>query len=187
MAIWNESLWPPSGYEFIDSENIRHVGSSLNDLISKVAAYRTRRGLPPGNPISEVNEYLCKLFPTRCKEGPASSSVTVGSTPSLATRITEWLRAVWLRVSQKQVEFVSEDEVKRRADICKACSLHAALPNGCAACAETFNHLSFQLRAGRDRYSEQLRVCSRYGTDLRVDVLVVQPTQADAPANCWKR
>jgi hypothetical protein len=189
MSRWNENLWPPSGFEFFDSDNIRHTGSGLHDLISKLAAYRTRRGLPPGNPMSEVNEQLCAKYPSRClNEPPPPAAVAVQSPAQpMAARLTAWLRATYLRVAGKAVAYVSEEEVVRRAAICLKCPLHTSFPGGCVACAETINQISFQLRAGRDRRSSLLRVCGKYGTDLRVDALLDQPTAPDAPEGCWKK
>lgn len=189
MARWNTNLFPPNGFEFIDSDKIRHVGGSLEDLISKLAAYRTRRGLPPGSPITEVNAYLCNLYPSRCLNGtpPVSTSVVPQSIGSASTRLTSWLRAVWLRVAQKSVEYVGEEESKRRAMICLVCPLHVGLPTECVACSETANTISFQLRAGRDRFSLVLRMCGRSCSDLRVDALLVQPPDSGAPEKCWKR
>lgn len=188
MPHWNENLFPPSGFVFVDAEAIRHVGNNLSDLISRVAAYRTRRGLPPGNPISEVNAYLCNLFPNRCLKGPpATPGVVKASGISFGAKIASWLRGMWLKVSQKQVEFVDEGEVKRRAAICEKCSFFTRFPTECQACSDTFNQISFQLRAGRDKHTSNLKACAKFGSDLRVDVLVAQPPQPTAPENCWKR
>lgn len=188
MPRWNENLWPPNGYEFPDAEKILHKGTSLTDLISKLATYRARRGLPPGNPVAEVNDYLCRLYPSRCLKGVAESKQPVEATgTSLPSRVAEWLRGTWLRIAGKGVEFVPEEEVKRRAVICLACPFHAGFPQECAACSETVNRISFQLRAGRDKHTSHLKVCAQFGSDLRVDVLTVQEPQPKAPSNCWKR
>lgn len=186
---WNESLYPPGGYEFVDADSIRHVGTSLRDLISKLAAYRTRRGIAPGNPVAEVHGQLCSRFPTRCLNGepPAADQPLPSGAQSLGTRITAWLRSVWTEMSQSRIEFVDEATVKQRALTCIACPNYSRFPGDCVACSETLNTISFQLRAGRDKFSAPLRCCSHFGTDLRVDTLLKQLANAKAPDNCWKK
>lgn len=188
MPRWNENLHPPNGFEFIDAEKIRHTGKNIHDLISTVAAYRTRRGLDAGDPIAEVNRQLCEKYPSRCLNGNAK---TKGATSrprgaSLGTRISGWLRVIWLKASRKQLEFVTDEESKRRAQICAGCAEHVAMPGGCAACSETVHQISFQVRAGRDKYTAPLLMCKFAATDLRVDALLKQPVSETAPAHCWK-
>lgn len=190
MPRWNENLFPPNGFEFFDAEKIRHTGKSIHDLISNLAAYRTRRGLDAGDPIAEVNEQLCEKYPSRCLNGkPAEKGEATSKTRkgSLGTRIAGWLRLVWGKASMKRIEYASEEQVKARVRICAACPKHVSMPGNCAACAETVNTISFQLRAGRDDLSSLLRMCDYAATDLRVDVLLQQNADPNAPSNCWKR
>jgi hypothetical protein len=189
MARWNPNLYPKGGFVYTDDEKVVHVGGTLEELISRLASYRVRRGLPPGNPVAEVHGQLCQRFPDRCLNEPLpdASKPAEASGPLPGTRLVAWLRDLWLRASQKQIAFVTEEESAKRAAICRQCPHYKPMPTECAACAETFNHLSFQLRAGRDKFSKSLTMCDRFHTDLRVDTLVEQPDQPKAPENCWKR
>jgi hypothetical protein len=187
--LFNPHLSPPGGFEFIDPEGVRHVGDNANHLAAKLAEYRIRRGLPPGNPVAEIHGDLCQRFPGYCQGGPKPASEKPPATQPLdplTTQIGRWLLGVHREAAAKAAKYVPEEEAARRAAICAKCPEQAPLPAKCVSCAETMNQVSFQLRAGRDKSSRKLAACSRFGTDLRVDALLEQPAAANAPENCWK-
>lgn len=187
---WNRNLYPPDGYLFTDAEGIQHRGANLDGLISALAAYRIRRGIAVGNPAAEVNEYLCRNNPGKCLEydPPSEESMEKTKSNQITSSVSVWLRSVWVRISNRTQKFVSNDEVKRRADICRACSVfHKSVAGDCSSCQESLNQLSFQLRAGHDQHSATLKSCTYFGTDLRLDATLDQPAVPDAPENCWKK
>lgn len=189
MKLWNPNLHPPGGFFFVDADGLKHEGGNLDELISRLTAYRVRRGLPLGNPLGEVHQALCKRSPRGCrKANPVPQEVhRVSAAQSLMTRVSQWLRGVWVSLAKKQQSYVTPEEAKRRVKICKTCSLHTPFFSDCAACQESLHTLSYQLRAGRDRHTSKLKVCKQFGTDLRVDALLNQPHLPDAPEHCWKR
>lgn len=65
--IFNNALFPPGGWQFIDAEGVTHTGKSKAQLISRVVNYRVINRLPVGDPAVEVNAQLCKNFPGYCK------------------------------------------------------------------------------------------------------------------------
>lgn len=188
--MWNTFIYPPGGYYFIDADKLRHSGDNLEQLISAVAAYRARRGIAPGNPVLEVNTQLCKRAPHGCRNKPYKPSAEVIKTSqaqSTMSRVGEWLRATWRRMGQKQVKFVDKATVKERAAICQKCPHYIPFFSDCVACSESLHQVSFQLRAGRDKHTEKLKVCDKFGSDLRVDVLLASDPVPNAPEHCWKR
>jgi hypothetical protein len=64
---FNSALYPPSGWQFIDTQGVTHIGKSLAQLISRVVNYRVINGLAVGDPAVEVNAQLCKNYPGYCK------------------------------------------------------------------------------------------------------------------------
>jgi hypothetical protein len=189
MRLWNQSLYPSGGFVLTDAEGITHRGSNVTTLATEIAEYRLRRGLPPGNPIAEVHEYLCARFPQRClDEDPPSTEVLARTQANtLMANVAIWLRETWRRLSFRQVKWVANDEVVRtRVETCQACPFHQSVGQDCPVCEESRNQISFQLRAGRDRISHVLRTCTRYERDARVDVLMEETPDPQAPVNCWK-
>jgi hypothetical protein len=187
--LWNGNLFPPGGFVFVDADAIEHTGGSITDLASKIAEYRVRRGQPPGNPASEVNDQLCAKFPSRCLKGePPSAEVLEQSRQNVAiSSIGQWLRETWQRVASKRQKYAPEEVIEARVSACLGCKFRQAFKSDCPACQESLNTVSFQLRAGRDKLSKVLPSCGRFHTDLRVDVLLEQPPRPEAPENCWKR
>lgn len=187
--IWNNSLWPPGGFVYTDSDGLVHSGNNVEDLARRITDYRARRGLPIGNPAAEVTEQLCRNFPSRCLKGepPSEKTLKQSRANAVSTSVGVWLRETWANLSRRLIKWVPEETVKERVKICLACPQHDRIAGSCASCQESQNAVSFQLRAGRDRVSGVLNTCTHFKTDARVDVLIDQPTITNAPEGCWKR
>jgi len=62
----NPGIRPPGGYRYVDRDGITHFGTSFNDLLRVVAAYRQRIGQPLGNVRAEIMDYYVKRYPRCC-------------------------------------------------------------------------------------------------------------------------
>ena len=189
MRTWNPHLYPPGGFVFKDADGIEHRGGNIEDLAYKIAEYRLRRDMPPGNPVAEATEQLCTRYPSRCRRTLASSGAVLAKTKAnaLMSAVAVWLRETWRRVATRQVTWASTDVVKARVATCLACKYHQVASVDCPTCQDSLDRVSFQLRAGRDRDSGRLSMCNHYQRDARVDVLLEDPPDPQAPEPCWKR
>lgn len=64
--ILNPSIRPPGGYRFRDGDGVTHTSTSLERLVSTVAAYRKRISRDPGSPEAEIVQQIYDRYPRCC-------------------------------------------------------------------------------------------------------------------------
>ncbi len=197
---WNPRVYPAGGWQFTDSANIKHLGTSLPTLVNAVREFRNRNALPPGSPEQEVVDQLCKRFPHACTGGEVSGSAVrpagkeASGREKLALSVVVWLskvaRAV-ARVGKPDQTFATKTEAERRAAICAECPKQTRWDTNCGSCGQGHRRMSFALRRGRDVDNPtRLLACSVLAEDTRLSVFLenLQPVKSDdLPENCWRK
>lgn len=182
MKRVNVNLYPKDGYFFKEKDGSVHRSTrGWGDLIGRVAAYRRRNNLPPGDPAVEVHTQACENNPGYCYED-ASPIPTPPRT--VKTAVLQWVMN--LRANKSKVSFVAEPAPTNRASICASCPFNVALKEGCAPCARVISEARKEILGGR-RVDGRLHACEKFGSDaatmVHIDTTTVE--RPDLPDHCW--
>lgn len=194
--IPNPNVFPPDGYQFIDADGVKHVGTNWPTLATAVREYRIRNGKPVGNVVAEINEQVCDKYPQICREAktvfvhkqpPAAESVST----KLSSAVHRWFYLVLRAVGENPIGLVSAEEAQRRAEICMKCPRQASWTGNCGQCAGAAFRLAVSIRQGKDvKNADQLMGCSVLGEDTRTSAWLprLKPaTDENLPAKCWRK
>jgi hypothetical protein len=187
----NPNLYPSTGFKFKDpSTGVTFVGSNWGGVAARVASYRKRNGIAPGNPTEEVMAQACANNPGHCVE---SNGVTEAQLKivSLKGRIFQWFNELKKRrVREGQLPLVDNETYLRRAGTCLNCPFKQGLDEGCGSCRSAIKQLRREVIDGRPEYAGLLMTgCQILGTDLptavHLDEITVDNKQL--PDNCWRK
>lgn len=189
----NPNVGVPGGYRFTDSDGVLHEAASAEQLHHRVAAYRERNGMPPGDPAREYAAQLCASRPHLCIEEKTRRKGSLNGLP-LYTTILTWLANIFSALNQHRTQYnTSPRERQRRAEICGRCKHQVAWRehSGCNSCLTDYQVVSKAIMAGREVHSLEtsLQGCSMLGEDTRISVHINQePVDNDElPAECWRK
>jgi len=199
----NPHVLPPDGFYFVDADNVKHTGSTWSELYKRVKEYRLQNGKPPGDPMTEVNDFTCKRYPQGCKELRKVYPTRVGGTtriaaPSptprvvaMANKVVQWFYKV-IRGSAGQTNFLaSPQEAQRRAEICRRCPRQTPWTLDCGTCAGSAFRLATAIRQNRDvKNGDGLMACRVLGEDTRTSIHLerLKPVDSDdLPPECWRK
>lgn len=183
--IPNPALYIP--LEFKDDKGVIHTGNSWANLILKVGQYRSRNGLPQGDPEKEVLTQACERYPDRCLDTKNRKLPALAD--DLNLRVLSWIVATFERYKNSAV-FATETEARQRAAVCAACPRQHNWRNKCGSCAARADDLKRKLLAEKHTtFSDKLEGCLALGEDCRTSVWIAQPgIEGDRlPANCWRK
>lgn len=186
MKTINRNIYPKDGYFFVESDGSRLFGDTWSGVIARVAAYRARAKLPPGDPANEVINQACVRNPGICHD---TSDVTVQQTlrVSLKGRVLKWMNSQ-RQIPQDARRFVSEELRRARVAICAGCPKNEPLPGGCASCKAALKELRAEV-IGKRPVDGRLNACSVLGEDLgsssNLDLIAVE--DGALPGNCWRK
>lgn len=184
----------PDGYHFVDSSSglsVRIDGTSYADVAEKVLKYRLSNGLPPGEPLRELYDYVCRRHPVICRDTSPRPEQPVERRRSLADRVAAWV-SNWFQTSRGD-KGVSSAETDRRSEICAGCA-HNTPITGCGSCVANIDRLVFIWRRDRPVPREKaLGGCLLLGQHNVAAALSSNlPPVADdvrplLPPGCWRK
>lgn len=190
MLIIKEGIYPSdTGWSFPDDKGGMIHGTSYQDVAAQLAEFRTRNKLPEGEPLREVIEYLCAKNGSLCKhrrEGPPVSVPSVPdsqATPKFDDRVLQWC-ASWLEGFHGRI---NPDEIRRRANKCKACPHNKAYNPSCGPCKRRLRRALDAVIGGFPRDAMKgLGGCSHYFWENRLACGSDICSDAGAPPECWR-
>lgn len=184
----NFNLYPKDGHFFTESDGTSIRADSWPGVIRRVAKYRERAGLPPGNPEAEVMEQACKRNPSHCvRDDPTRAEML--KKVSLKGRILNFLASLRRMRDKTSIEFVDKPEADRRAAICAACPNNTPISEGCSSCKVALTEMRGDI-LGRGRpIDSRLVGCVVTGEDLPTAIFLNQPTieRPELPGHCWRK
>lgn len=190
----------PGGWHYKIDERTQLNAPDFPRLVQMLADYRVNNMLPLGDPLGDLEEYICTTWPHMCHSaGPnASVEVKIVALPrpshpgqlSLVDRMIKWLDKMSSGVSMDII--VLEPEARRRADICASCPNNVKWKTGCGTCNDNIDRLSGIIRMGRRLIKNpRLKACSMTAMELKSAVwLRKERIASDAPSLpswCWAR
>lgn len=178
MRVFSNLRYPPGGFKYTDPDGILFTGSSVANLVGKVAEYREANHFPAGDPFAEVNEQLCNRFPAMAVEAdrPADGQ-------KLVEQVVRHLRHLSTKLQLKrEIRLVSPELASRRAEVCFSCPHNVDWKSLCRPCQLASTGL-IAAAVGKRKPAEQLagRCCTVEGFDLSAAVWL----HDDAGCHLW--
>jgi hypothetical protein len=183
----NPNVFPKSGYMFQERDGTRIFGQTWAGVVARVARYRQRANLPPGDPQGEVVAQACQREPSLCQDDNGQNQAFL-QRASLKTLVLQWLSQLRGRAERNEIEFVEDAVSRSRADICAKCRHNQPLPDGCASCRAVLVEMRRTV-LGKRYIDGRLHECAALGEDTPVSThLEAQALdRPDLPENCWRR
>ena len=170
---------------------MRIDGHSHANVAARVMEHRIRNSRPVGNPVEEVNSYVCGNWPWLCLDtNPKPPEIQPNA--SLALRASDWMsRFTTLRGKDDGSEQAVADS---RSHICANCPQNQNYRGGCSSCVQSIDSKSsVYLRNRTASESSRLGACMVLSEHLPTSIWSTQLeslTEAQAalvPTNCWRR
>lgn len=184
-------MHPKDGYFFRESDGATLHDTSWKRVIARVAAYRRRAGLPPGDPEREVHEQGCQRNPNLCYDDTSPAAVVTRKAERRITvkgMVLKWFLAMRDKVRNNHIGFVSAGEAARRASICQGCPKNVDYPGGCSSCKTAVRESRAAILGGRP-VNPRLNACSVLGEDTACSVHLDdhRVLNNDLPGHCWRK
>lgn len=191
MRRVNVNMHPKDGYFFVEADGTRVFGKSWKDVIARVAAYRQRAGLPPGEPEREVHAQGCTRNPNLCFDDESPAAVVTQKAERRITvkgMVLKWFSAIRDRIKNNDIKFVTPAEAAARTAICQSCPKNHEYPGGCSSCKAAVRESRAAI-LGRRPVNARLNACSVLGEDTACSVhLDDHRVLNDAlPGHCWRK
>jgi hypothetical protein len=189
MKKINVSIAPKLGYFFTEKDGTTiHGTGNWASVIARVASYRKRNRLAPGNPRAEVTAQACEREPNTCHDTPDAATQKALKVASLKGRVLAWLSGLRARRDAGSLPFVEESLMHARVAVCAGCPAHAAIAGGCGSCKKAVTESRRDILGGR-KIDDRVAGCTILGEDCAVNAWLGDPTlvNAELPACCWRK
>lgn len=180
---FHSGIFPPGGFKFVDADGIEFDGESIGQVAGKLARYREANGKPPGRPVAEVNEFMCRKHPELCTDRDVEGFDASVLLKSISTNARELQN---LRYLGKPAAKVSGKEADDRAAQCKACNHNVNYRIFCSPCQTGVAAQLSDALAPRAPHPDLAgRACALAGDDLSGAVWLCEPPKVDH--DCWRK
>lgn len=187
MKKINVSIAPKAGHFFTEKDGTTiHGTGTWRSVIVRVASYRKRNNLPPGDPRAEVNAQACEREPNNCNDTADPATQVALKVASLKGRVLSWLS--YIRGRRETELWGDAENAAARTAVCLACPAHTAITGGCGSCKKALAEVRKDLLGPR-HIDSRAAGCVVLGEDVAVNVWIDQPTvdNPELPAGCWRR
>lgn len=157
-------------------------------LVEAVQSFRLSNGLPVGDPVADVADYIKKVSPLNDKwKGRVIGQARRRDIAPIIHELRQWIDAT----AQAKPRFVLNEEASQRALVCLKCPQNIRWEvSGCGACNEDIETRSYALRQAKRTPGElALKACRLHRVHLPAAVLLdrdyLPPRHPDAPPPCW--
>lgn len=176
----NPDLVPAGGWRYEDPSNgVIIKGGSLSQLSKRVGLDRLKRGVPAGDVLGDITDYLCSI------QQPGSKlcsffnedKVTGPRRKYNIEDVKSYLKAITTTVKKG---VVTQEEANRRAGICTMCHHNKQLP-GCTGCSNISDAVFKVIGAKTTPMDPNLKECGICGCSLKAKVWVLDEGIVSAP------
>ncbi len=191
MKRVNVNMYPRDGYFFVETDGATIRGSSWDNVVKRVIAYRSRDKRPISNVEEEVHAQACKNNPGLCYDDSGAAMQVPRKEERRITvkgAVLKWFLNIRERLASKDIRYVSPDEANARASICAKCPKNFGYPSGCSSC-ETAVKESRKAILGARKPKGGLDACGVLGEDTATSVYLDEHRvlNSDLPDNCWRK
>lgn len=183
---------PPGGWVYVERETGQRFSEfNFPDLLAKVTAHRTYKGLPLEGLANIIEEQICIGLGTEfCKPAPGEDYRPVKDlTQALTTDMAVGANKALLEFVKGGLAWEEAEEVKRRAAICRNCPFNKQA-SGCS-CHAIYRMLELLVPGAKKQPG--ISVCMACGCSLQVKVNMPVPVVTASltpgtafPTWCWQ-
>lgn len=200
-----ENTQPPEGPHFIDADGTRTEAPTLAMLYPAIADSRARRGVPIGNVVQDVSDYICTRWPTSCDKEPKDYG-HADARPGISDlfhRLGIWVANLIQRKPQGGYSAIAESKSTARMAVCMACPMKQTWGCGCGSDArveQALQKISYARNSSPRGIVHQACLATGWGCsvacNLNLDELrgvdnkpltAESMTALNAPETCWVR
>lgn len=194
-----QGLLPPSGWHYKDAQEgyrVPHQGEAANvqDLSDRLQEYRLQNQLPVGDPLGDIEAYICSNFPRNCTpheqgQEPIQQNASNPSSNRFVDTIALWAKGIYQNQDRRLMPL---SEAEQRAQACLRCPLNQPWENDCPNCVLNAQRILAIIRQGKDVGTHRkLHGCRAHGSCTRTSVHIEReflgPVAEGAPDYCWMR
>lgn len=141
----NQGMVCPRGPHFPVSNEATLTAATYEILYKLISEWRMRNGIDPGDPETDVDNYICSQWPHVCKPTESDGAPIAMRERSLGSRVNAWAAVMVREQPQGGYKMVGEDVAIERAKKCLICPYNKAWVT-CSNCARSALSLLLQLR-----------------------------------------
>ena len=186
----NPNLYPKDGFWFKERDGVKISAGTWAGVVTRLAAYRTRAGYPPGNPREEVMRAACERNPGYCSEDSPAYNVAL-KIASLKGRVLKWFGDLRSLRKRTPINLVDDHAAQRRLNICRTCPMNQEIQESCSSCRTVVKEMRAEILKGDKPVGGPLiqHACAVLGEDLPTSIYLDSVTveNAELPAHCWRK
>lgn len=191
----NLGLRPPNGPHYPVAPGVTLEAHTFDLLYPMITEYRMRHGIAPGDPVKDVDAYVCAKWPHACQQEPGDGPSNEDRKRGMAQRVATWAALMTRQMPQGGYQLVDDGAAKARAKACPLCPYNRNWRLGCAPCNRTSDALLGVLRKLRSvNVDSSLLGCEVCGHDNATAVFMPdssmkpdEATKAKLPPGCWMK
>lgn len=179
----------PGGWHYEQNGFTIRAEDSFDQLIQNTTDYRIQNGLPVGDVLKDVTEWICATYPRQCNvvnEDFGGGPVVVNDTQAYLDTITQWAQIK----SKSNARRVDSTIAEQRAYKCFHCPNNKVwAKTGCKSCIANMERLMISIRQNKDvSHGPELGGCTMLKHDNRTAVWLEENNTTDnLPGHCWCR
>lgn len=190
----NKGTVPPGGPHLEVAPGVKLTAATYDALYALIVEYRARHALPAGDPVKDVDDYVCGRWPHFC-HADRMERAPDAAPKKLATRVAEWAGKLIREMPAGGYDLVDTREAARRAEICRTCPFQEDWRGRCSPCVASAESLLSTARKMKKTGlgDSALQGCKICGQDLRTLIWlpesVARATDEERkvlPQNCFK-
>lgn len=188
MKSINPNIYPKGGHFYEERDGARIFGPSWNGVIERVKRYRQRNGIPLDKTEEEVIAQACSRNPSLCTADDGGVREVQLKATSMKSRILLWIIRMRKRKTEDSVRYVSDEDYKKRADICAQCPRNKPVQGGCSSCTAALKEGTESILGSR-WVDGRLNGCEVLGEYLKISAALDEQSEVNdkLPGNCWRK
>lgn len=190
----NQGMVPPNGPHFPVDNDVVLKAPTFELLYAQIVSYRVNRGIDPGDPVRDVNNYFCTKWPHVCLEDSTDGPRPEDAKSSMGKRVATWTALMARNQPQGGYSLADDGVAASRATTCSTCRYNRKWDTNCAPCWASINQVLGQIRRLRNvRMDMPVWGCEVDGSDNRTSAFLpegsIKGNMVEAtryPPACWK-
>ena len=190
----------PKGWHYMQKLSMgreqRIDSHTCEALVQAIVDFRLTNQIPIGDPLVDLEAYVCTNFPHMCHSvagALVSVQVSVSPTRSAPQQYVDYVVG-WLEGQVRDLSpqaLVLESEAQRRGVICERCPMNVPWKTSCGSCNDNVDRLATIIRQGHRLVRDaKLKSCKILHQENRTAVWLNESrltSSPDLPGNCWLR
>jgi len=169
---------PTGGWHFVDPAGVTLYGTSADDLIKNIAAFRLQNSLAPGSPEYEVTLFYVERYPDFVER---TDTPIEEPAKTIEDRLTDWTNSLWRTPPRKLIPFKL---ATKRIETCMKCP-HRRDWSAYANDDQNKEIIRKLIVLSQGYYRPDVGYCAAHKAHAGLLVLIKEPSVKSVPPECW--